>query len=142
MFGKPLNLLSYKSYCASVIQRWWRRLHRFPSPTKGPYTPPPTTYTYTSQMGEDRDTVSTRQSDRGKRHITDPFEAAIVIQRAWRRHIVSQCCAVCMSEAMVSVCCYHLPRVHEKKEIWLLYYARLSGSYDSNERCFLPFSCS
>ena len=88
--GPSCKLMTYTEFCAVLIQKWWRSILLRPVL---PRPPPPTTDGGLSpagagqQRGSTADTTDTEGSER--KRVTDREEAAKIIQRSWRQHIVS-----------------------------------------------------
>ena len=89
--GPSCKLMTYTEFCAVLIQEWWRSLLLRPVL---PRPPPPTTDGGLSpagagqQHGGTADTTDTEGSER--KRVTDREEAAKIIQRSWRQHIVRE----------------------------------------------------
>lgn len=84
--GSSCKLMTYTEFCALLIQEWWHSVLLKPDM---PRPPPPTTDGGVSETGaasELVDTAGTEGSD--KRQIINREEAANIIQRSWRQHIV------------------------------------------------------
>ena len=84
--GPSCKLMTYTEFCALLIQEWWRSVLLKPDM---PRPPPPTTdggVSVTGAMSERVDTAGTEGSE--KRQIINREEAAKIIQRSWRQHIV------------------------------------------------------
>jgi len=89
--GPSCQLMTYTEFCAVLIQEWWRSMLLRPVLPK---PPPPTTDGGLSLAGPARerggtaDTADTEGSER--KRVKDREEAATIIQRSWRQHIVRQ----------------------------------------------------
>ena len=89
--GPSCKLMTYAEFCAVLIQEWWRSILLRPVL---PRPPPPTTDGGLSpagagqQRGGTADTTDTEGSER--KRVTDREEAAKIIQRSWRQHIVRE----------------------------------------------------
>ena len=84
--GSSCKLMTYTEFCALLIQEWWHSVLLKPDM---PRPPPRTTDGGVSETGaasELVDTAGTEGSD--KRQIINREEAANIIQRSWRQHIV------------------------------------------------------
>jgi len=89
--GPSCKLMTYTEFCAVLIQEWWRSMLLRPVL---PRPPPPTTDGGLSpaDAGQQRDgtadTADTEGSER--KRVIDREEAAKIIQRSWRQHIVRE----------------------------------------------------
>ena len=78
--------MTYKEFCAVLIQEWWRAILLNPDM---PRPPPPTTADGFSEKGTGDECIGTADTEgSGKKRILDREEAAKIIQRSWRKHIV------------------------------------------------------
>ena len=86
--GPLCRLMSYTEFCATLIQRWWRFILLRPV---FPRPPPPTTDGGLSPTGGVQQRASTADSEEpARKKVVDREEAARIIQRSWRKHIVSK----------------------------------------------------
>lgn len=84
--GPSYKLMTYKEFCALLIQDWWRAMLlnlNMPRP------PPPNTADDFSGKGTGDECMGTADTEGSrKKRILDREEAAKIIQRSWRKHIV------------------------------------------------------
>ena len=86
--GPSCKLMTYTEFCAVLIQEWWRTILLKPD---SPRPPPPTTDGGFSAMGGGHERVNTADTEGSERkRIINREEAAKIIQRSWRQHIVSE----------------------------------------------------
>lgn len=84
--GPSCKLMTYKEFCAVLIQEWWRAILLNPDM---PRPPPPTTADGFSEKGTGDECIGTADTEgSGKKRTLDREEAAKIIQRSWRKHIV------------------------------------------------------